>query len=196
MGKMESESNKRAKRVQIENIIFSTLAVAGTAALMVAAPNMLQLLKNIDPDLMIKRYPRRRLRETLSRMKRKGLITFEQHNGRNVPRLTQKGKAEAKKLAVGMYAIKIPFRWDKKWRIVIFDIPEKRKGLREHVRRLVSTMGFFRLQDSVWVFPYDCEEVVALLKLDLKVGKDLIYIIADAVEFDKPLRLHFELPAD
>lgn len=196
MGKMEDKSKKRAKRVRLENMILGTLAVAGVVVVAAAAPNVLQLLKRADPDWILKRDPRRRLRETLSRMKRKGLVKFEVHNGRNLPHLTVEGKREARRLSVGMLQLKRPIRWDRKWRIVIFDIPEKRKGLREHVRRMVSSMGFYRLQDSVWVFPYDCEEVVALLKLDLKIGKDLIYIIADAIEFDKPLRQHFELPAE
>ncbi len=193
---METESRKRTKRVNIENILLGTLAVAGVAALAMAAPNALQLLKHVDPDWMSKRDPRRRLRETISRMKRKGLVEFKMHNGKNRPLLTKKGEDEARRITLGELQIKKPLRWDRKWRIVIFDIPEKRKGLREHVRRLVSNMGFFRLQDSVWVFPYDCEEIVALLKLDLKIGTELIYIIADAIEFDKPLRQHFELTAE
>lgn len=193
---MEAESRRRTKRVNIENIVFGTLAVAGVAALAMAAPNALQLLKHVDPDWMNKRDPRRRLRETISRMKRKGLVEFKMHNGKNRPQLTRKGEHEARRITLGELQIKKPLRWDRKWRIVIFDIPEKRKGLREHVRRLVCNMGFFRLQDSVWVFPYDCEEIVALLKLDLKIGTELIYIIADAIEFDKPLRQHFELPAE
>ena len=196
MGRMEAESRRRTKRVNIENIVFGTLAVAGVAALAMAAPNTLQLLKHVDPDWMSKRDPRRRLRETISRMKRKGLVEFKMHNGKNRPRLTKKGEDEARRINLGKFQIKKPLRWDQKWRIVIFDIPEKRKGLREHVRRLVFSMGFFRLQDSIWVFPYDCEEVVTLLKLELKIGTELIYIIADAIEFDKPLRQHFELPLD
>lgn len=196
MGKMEAKSRKRRKRVRLENIIFGTLAVAGVAAVAAAAPNSLQLLKHVDPDWMIKRDPRRRLRETLSRMKRKGFITFEQRNGRNLPRLTATGLAEAQRLSLGMYAIKIPFRWDKKWRVVIFDIPEKKKDMRNRVRRLVAGLGFYRLQDSVWAYPYDCEEVIALLKLNLKIGSELLYMIVDVIEYDRPLRVHFDLPPE
>lgn len=177
-------------------MLLAAFSATGIAVVAMAAPNALQLLKHCDPDWMSKRDPRRRLRETLSRMKRKGLIEFRNLNGRNVPRLTQKGEQEARRASLGKTQIKKPRRWDRKWRIVIFDIEEKRKGLRERVRLLVSRMGFFRLQDSVWVLPYDCEEVVALLKLDLKIGRELIYIIADAIEFDAPLRRHFRLPLD
>ena len=193
MGEIESKSKKRAKRVRLENIIFGALAVAGVTAVAAAAPNTLQLLKYADPDWMIKRDPRRRLRETLSRMKRKGLIAFELRNGRNFPRLTAAGLAEARRLSLGMYAIKIPLRWDKKWRVVIFDIPEKKKHMRDHVRRLVAGLGFYRLQDSVWLFPYDCEDLITLLKADFKIGKDLLYLIVEKIENDKSLKDWYSL---
>ena len=112
MSEMESRSKKRAKRVRIENIILGTLAVAGTVIVAAAAPNMLKLLKHVDSDWITKRDPRRRLRETLSRMKRKGLVKFEVRGGKNVPRLTPEGEREARRMSVGMFRLKKPMRWD------------------------------------------------------------------------------------
>jgi len=84
-------------------------------------------------------------------------------------------------------------RWDKKWRMLIFDIREERKNIREKVRRTLISLGFYRLQDSVWVYPYDCEDLVVLLKADFKIGKDLLYIISDEIENDEFLRKAFHL---
>ena len=56
-------------------------------------------------------------------------------------------------------------------------------------------IGFVRLQDSVWVYPYDCEDFIALLKAELKIGRDVLYAIVDTIEHDKNLRQHFNLPA-
>lgn len=75
----------------------------------------------------------------------------------------------------------------------MFDIPERRRRVRTRVRQTLTTMGFYRLQDSVWVYPYDCEELIILLKADFKIGKDLLYVIADKVEHDAPLKTHFGL---
>lgn len=58
----------------------------------------------------------------------------------------------------------------------------------------MSEIGFVRLQDSVWVYPYDCEDFVALLKAELKIGKDVLYAIVDTIEQDKNLRRYFNLP--
>jgi len=49
------------------------------------------------------------------------------------------------------------------------------------------------LQDSVWVYPYDCEDFINLMKADFKIGKDLLYVVADKIENDKFLAQHFKL---
>ena len=59
----------------------------------------------------------------------------------------------------------------------------------------MAEIGFVRLQDSVWIFPYDCEDFIMLLKADLKIGKDALYAIVEKLENDKALREHFHLPA-
>jgi len=42
-------------------------------------------------------------------------------------------------------------RWDGKWRMVIFDIPEKMKSHRDTLRYVLAGAGYQRLQDSVWI---------------------------------------------
>ena len=54
-------------------------------------------------------------------------------------------------------------------------------------------LGFIRLQDSVWVYPYDCEDLMALLKADLKLGSAVLYMVVEHIENDKHLRAEFGL---
>lgn len=46
-------------------------------------------------------------------------------------------------------------RWDRKWRVVIFDIEETSKQVRERFRRKLKELGFGMLQESVFISPYD-----------------------------------------
>ncbi|MBI5742651.1 MAG: hypothetical protein HZA25_02340 [Candidatus Niyogibacteria bacterium] len=107
--------------------------------------------------------------------------------------LTPKGEAALRKLELNEYQICRPKRWDGKWRVLIFDIPEKRRMLRELVRRTLSAIGFIRIQDSVWLHPYDCEDLITLLKADFKIGKDLLYLVVEQMEYDARYRDHFDL---
>src|SRR5205814_186585 len=114
-------------------------------------------------------------------------------NEKGFLRLTEKGSLALERLKLEESLKQKPRRWDKRWRILIFDIPEHQKSLRDKVRRTLAALGFFRLQDSVWIFPYDCEDLVALLKADFKIGRDLTYLIAESVEYDHHLKKEFEL---
>ena len=84
-------------------------------------------------------------------------------------------------------------KWDGKWRVLIFDIPEKRKSVRNKIRQSLRTIGFMRLQNSVWIYPYDCEDFIILLKADFKIGKDVLYMIVEELEYDTPVKLYFGL---
>lgn len=194
MGTLEQRSKKRIRRGQVERAVLSSLTFAGVAFVAVAAPNTLKLLKHVDPDWIMKRDPKQRIREAAHHLKKKGLVEFKRKDDRVYLRITEKGRQKLLSLLLG--PLPKPKRWDYKWRLVIFDIPEKKRAIRGRARSIVSNFGFVRLQDSVWAYPYDCEEAIVLLKTELHLGKDLLYIIADAIEYDLPLRKEFGLPLD
>lgn len=189
---IEQEARSRARRGAIESAILQTIAIAGALTVAAMAPNAVRLIKHIDPRWIVPPNPRQRLHEALSRMKRKGLVTFVERDGKRMPTLTQRGRREAQGIRAGTARIKKPLRWDGRWRVVVFDIPEKRRHLRDTVRSMVRNLGFVRLQDSVWAHPYDCEELIKLIKTDLHIGVEVLYMIAD-VEYDRPLRESFGL---
>ena len=43
--------------------------------------------------------------------------------------------------------------WDGKWRIIVFDLPEKKRGLRNDLRKQLRSARFGGLQRSVWISP-------------------------------------------
>ena len=75
----------------------------------------------------------------------------------------------------------------------MLDIPEYRRKTRSRLRALMNDFGFLRLQDSVWVSPYDCEDLISLVKAELKVGKDILYAVVDQIENDSWIKKHFGL---
>ena len=187
MGELENESKRRARRNQIRDIVLGSVKAAGILAIAVVAPNVIGAMNKFGL------LPSPRQVELVGRSYRRliasGLLSSE---GKYL-RLTPRGEAELRKRAAGGYSVRKPLRWDKKWRVLIFDIPEKQKELRDKVRNTLQAIGFKWLQDSVWVYPHDCEDFIALLKADFKIGKDLLYVIAEAIENDRVLRDYFEV---
>jgi len=74
--------------------------------------------------------------------------------------LTKEGEKKALKFKIDEMEIKKPAKWDGEWRIVIFDIPERFKKAREALRKKIKDLGFVKLQESVFVFPYECEDEI------------------------------------
>lgn len=60
--------------------------------------------------------------------------------------------------------IKRPKAWDKKWRLLTFDISEKKKIIREALRGKLQELGFCLFQKSIWIYPFDCAAETDLLK--------------------------------
>ncbi len=187
MGKMEQEIRKRTKKDQLKKIILGTVKTTGLLAVALAAPNVIGAMSKLGL------IPSKRQGEVIRR-------SFDKHvaSGLLVRRdsgyeLTEKGEAVLRRLELHEYRLRKPKRWDGKWRVLMFDIPERRKVTREKVRQTLQEIGFIRMQDSVWVYPYDCEDLIALIKIDFQIGQDVLYLIADAVEGDFTLKKHFKL---
>ena len=192
MGLVETGARKVRRTGQIQNAILTTLLVGGMIA--IGAAPRLDLLKLLGGR---KRNPYRlkyQINDTLLRLARKGLVTFVEKDGRRFARLTPAGtkqlELEQQKAALRLQKNK---RWDKRWRVIIFDIPERRRGVRGRLRAIMQECGFVRLQDSVWVYPHDCEELIVLLKAELKAGSSVLYMVVEKIENDLWLKNHFSL---
>src|SRR3989344_2995284 len=188
MGILEKESKKKTQRANLKKIILGTVAVAGILSVAAVAPNVLGAMAKIGI------LPHGRQKESIHRARerliRQGLLVYQ--NG--LLHLTSKGEAVLRRMEMYDFAINKPNSWDKKWRVLIFDIPEQKKVLRNKIRLTLSTIGFVRLQQSVWLYPYDCEDFIVLLKTEFHIGKDLLYLIVDTLEYDAPFRKQFNLP--
>lgn len=67
-------------------------------------------------------------------------------------------------------------KWDGKWRIVMFDVDEANKKLRERLRSKLKELGFGMLQKSVFISPHDI--VKDFLEFAESSGiKDYLYIL-------------------
>ncbi|OHB18003.1 MAG: hypothetical protein A2749_00215 [Parcubacteria group bacterium RIFCSPHIGHO2_01_FULL_45_26] len=130
---------------------------------------------------------------SVARLHKSRMVKFENRSGRRFLYLTEKGLAVLAKYKLGSLALKKPWRWDGKWRLVMFDIKEPKKVKRDLLRRQLIILGFIRLQDSVWVYPYECREASILIKAGLQMAGEVLYVTANEIENDIKLRKHFGL---
>ncbi|MEK7135808.1 MAG: CRISPR-associated endonuclease Cas2 [Patescibacteria group bacterium] len=190
---VEDGAKKKRARRNIRNAMLAVIGAAGLIAVSAMAPNIFQILGKTGTLARLKYHSK----SVLGRLKLKGEIEFVERDGKKYVRLTERGE-EA--LALGQQRMILanakPRKWDRRYRLVMFDVPEKRKQIRESLRFHMQEIGFLRVQDSAWVYPYDCEEFIVLLKADLHIGKDVLYAVVEEIENDKWIRKHFGLPLD
>ncbi|MDP3784723.1 MAG: CRISPR-associated endonuclease Cas2 [bacterium] len=107
--------------------------------------------------------------------------------------LTKLGKETA--LTYQIDEIKIPpmKRWDKKWRLVLFDIPESRKKARNALSRALKQAGFAQFQKSVFIHPFECRNEADFIIEFFNLRPYVRFITADEIDNGLAFKKHFEL---
>ncbi|MEK7143213.1 MAG: CRISPR-associated endonuclease Cas2 [Patescibacteria group bacterium] len=191
MGKLEFEAKKRFQKDYLKKVILATVSAAGLMSLALLAPNAIEALSKLG---IIKKPRKSSFNRSIERLRGNGLLVFEKKNNGTFLRITSRGELTLERLCDNPRLIKKPKRWDGKWRMVMYDMKEPRKKLRDRLRTTLIGLGFVKLQNSVWVYPYDCEDLITLIKADSKIGEEVLYVIADTIENDKHLKEMFGLP--
>ena len=192
MGVVEKEA-KKVRRLRAFQKAMLMAIFGGVMVATGAVPNISRIFKYFRGYKKGARF-NYQVKTALGRLASKGLITFEELDGKRYARVTEIGKRILALESMREKSKKKPKRWDGRWRVVLFDIPERRRGVRNRLRVFMQEYGFVRLQDSVWIYPYDCEDLIALAKANFRIGFDALYMIVERLERDKYLREHFGLP--
>jgi len=141
-----------------------------------------------------RKYKTRNLSNTFYRLRKEGCLDIQKKGHRVYISLTEKGRRMANWLQIDSLEIKKPKKWDKKWRIVIFDIVQLKTLMRNAFREKLKELGFCLLQKSVWVCPYECQDEIELLRDFFGLNKKEIRLItAENIEEDTFLRRIFKL---
>lgn len=182
---------KKAHIGPVAEVILRSIAVAGILTVAVCAPNALQILK---PFFKKKKYsPHRAVAKSIESLVASGyvLYTKDSHGNRSLE-LTKKGKWESSIRNVSLTPL-MNKKWDGMWRVVIFDIPNTQQKLRDELRRGMRLYGFHLLQRSVWVYPYQCDAFISILRNHLELTDDVLYMTVKTVEKSSELQKLFKL---
>ena len=191
---MEKRARNERRLGAFQQAMLAAVVVGSVVLIAATIPNAARLLKYFPGYKKGAKF-NYQAKSALGRLAAKGLVVFVEEGGKRYAHITEKGER-----AIQMETEKVKIakkrKWDRRWRVVIFDIPEKRKSVRASLRRFMDEYGFVRLQDSVWIYPHDCEDLIALVKANFRVGADVLYMIVERLERDQYLREHFSLPAE
>ena len=134
------------------------------------------------------------LKRTIRNLYKSKLIdSIDNSDGTTTIILTDLGKQHA--LTYQIDEIKVPKmkKWDQKWRIVTFDIPEKFKKARDALSRTLKRMGFYQLQKSVFIHPFECNNEINFVIEFFGLRRFVRIIIAERIDNEVELKKIFSL---
>lgn len=144
-------------------ILLTTLLISG--AVLVAATNPYFGIKAIEAvQKELKRRKWRQLQNDLYYLRRRGYIDVESNpDGTYLVKTTKAGQEQAFKYNLDNLSIKVPKKWDRNWRLIIFDIPAHRQKARLALLAKLKELGFIMLQRSIWAHPFECKKEIAVV---------------------------------
>lgn len=127
---------------------------------------------------------------TISRAKKKGYLReIELDNRQKILQLTVKGKYKISK----HLSVTNKETWDSKWRILLFDIPEKDRVKRNILRRKLKELNFKQYQLSAWICPFDNTNELEYIIDELNLEDCIQYFIGESIQGEKELKKYFNL---
>jgi CRISPR-associated endonuclease Cas2 len=172
----------------------------GMAAGLTFAPTLVMALMSIGFVMKVEsRNSKNRVNSSIQYLKRHRYIrVVASKEGKGVRvEVTEEGKsyfARTQMRKALLQPIERPKQWDKKWRIIMFDISTPDASKRSAFRRLINRLGTVMLQKSVWIYPYDCSPHVRMLKelFDLS-DSEIRVVLAESIGDDSSFKKHFKL---
>lgn len=141
-----------------------------------------------------KKINHRSLHEAIKKLYQSKLIDYKENDdGTVILVLTENGRNKVLRYNLDKMKIKKPTEWDGWWRLVIFDVPESFKQGRDALASRLKQLGFYSLQKSVFIYPYECKNEVDFIVEVFNLRPYVRFIIAKETDVDLDLKNKFKL---
>ena len=152
-----------------------------------------RIIRDIKHELKDKNLKKKYLMRKFYYLRERELVSFVEKGDEIEIVITEKGRRSVLKYDIEMMKIDRPKRWDGKWRLVFFDIPESKKKARDALVFKLRDLGFVKFNNSVWVFPYECRKEVDFISEFFDVAKYVHYAVASDITNEQALMSVFKI---
>lgn len=194
--RQQQDKERSARYAPIQEV----LAMLGRGALLTGAILAPKSIANLAPLLMRspnwdewKHYNMSYLRRTLKELEKQKHVEIQILNDQEVVALTNHGKRKILHYSLDAMTIKKPKTWDGLWRVVIYDIPKDKNSSRDVFRETLMRLGFYKLQESVYLLPYPCFDEIEFIRQYYFLGIKVQYLLVQHIENDGVYRAYFAL---
>ena len=130
-----------------------------------------------------------RLRQVIKRMQSSKLVEVKEEKGVPIIKITHKGKQKLLRYKIDEMVLES--NWDGKWRLVIYDVQTGKRANSEMFRTMLNKLRFLKLQRSVYLSPFKCEDEIEYLRLLFEIGNEVQILKVGSLENEAAYRRYF-----
>lgn len=156
---------------------------------------LIDYLQDILKSIKTNQEKKNKILRTLKNLERQEILDLREENGKVTVYLKNENHPKIIEYSIErlLKFKKKTHKWDGKWFLVFFDVPEAQRNKRNYLRKFLIKLGFYPYQQSVYLFPYECEKEVELIKKIVEGAKYIKYIIAEKIEDELEAKEYFKL---
>lgn len=194
---MKKQNETTIKGYEITKLIFAILGASFLVGASVAIPvlpfalgTLIKAVNSLKKDSISEK----KIKRSIVRLKERNVLFFEKKGDEVLVHVNDgwRNRVIEHSLAQIMN-FKKDGKWNKSWYVVFFDVPESQRNKRDEIRKLLKVLGFYPYQKSVYIFPYECVNEIALIKQIVEGGSYLKYAILNEIEGERELKIYFGL---
>ena len=176
---------------QTGKVLLAAAFITGGIAIAVMAPNLLGALGRLNKNLS--RARKRSLSKTFYNMQNNGLIKKGRRANQVFFTITSKGRSVFIKRYLKEIKIAKQPKWDRVWRIVLFDIPVDKNSERDILRDRLKHMGFFQFQKSAFITPFPCQMELEAMTEYYGLTEYVTFLETQKISGEEKCRRYFNL---
>ncbi|MBI2009449.1 CRISPR-associated endonuclease Cas2 [Candidatus Saccharibacteria bacterium] len=169
------------------NAVLQLLGVSGLSGITIAAPNALQAF-----DIFLRKNSKIKIfdnQKIFYELKRQGLVHVSQFSNETTFTLTPAGVYRLQRHIIEALKIPRPKKWNMRWRLITYDVPNKQSRQRACFTARLSSLGFYMLQRSVWVHPFPCFDQVQQIASHFNVLRYCVFLEVSKIDRHSEQRL-------
>lgn len=181
---------------QIGRVVLAVAFISGIIVISATAPNLLgalgKIFKNSKRQNKNKALQQKTM-QTIYNLRKRKLIEWDRRGDRVMLKITPRGRSVFLKQRLFELKIKEQRKWDRVWRIVIFDIPNNLGTRRDIFRQRLKKMGFFQFQKSAFITPFPCRQELEIILAYYNLFDYITYLEATYISDEEKCHQYFNL---
>ena len=127
----------------------------------------------------------RRLKQVIKRLEKQKEVEIID----GIVKITNKGRKKV--LKYNLDSMELKRKTDGRWRVIVYDIANLKKIQRELFRETLKRLNFLRLQKSVYITPFICDNEIEYLRQVFDIGSEVLVFKVSEIENEQPYRRFF-----